>query len=126
MFEQSCGIAGVGCHGTGLIPSQAGRPFLGDFGGGTKSSAVLPGIVGVSSFEDPHLNIVKASDSANSYLVYKVKGTQGTLVSQCMDGKNAVGTGGPCGVSMPNAMAALDDASIALISNWIDQGAQDN
>jgi hypothetical protein len=125
IFEQSCGAANTVCHGTGLDPVMAGRPFLGDLTGGTDPSKVLPGIVGVPATEDPHLKIVQAGDSANSYMVYKLNGTQGTLTSSCMDGHNPSG-GMPCGQQMPYATTPLQQSQIDAIVAWIDQGAQSN
>jgi hypothetical protein len=125
IFEQSCGSANTVCHGTGLNPSTAGRPFLGDLTGGTSPMAVLPGIVGVRATEDPLRMIVQPNDSANSYMVYKLKGTQGMLTSECMGGHNLSG-GAPCGQQMPYATPPLDPSSITLIEAWIDQGAKND
>ncbi|HEU5481300.1 MAG TPA: hypothetical protein VFU90_15750, partial [Candidatus Tumulicola sp.] len=105
-----------------------GRPFLGNYMATTAPSSVLPGIVNQPSYEDPKLDIVKAGDATNSWLVIKLLGTQNDHLTDCMSGKNAYGTGGPCGSQMPGAgmAAALDTATITLIENWINQGAQNN
>jgi hypothetical protein len=122
-FQMSCGIAGSTCHGTGLNASIMQRPFLGNNTGGTDPSMVLPGIVSVTSQEDPKLDIVKPGDSANSYMVYKIKGTQGMLKTDCATGGTPYTD---CGLQMPYASAPLDQATIDLIIRWIDQGAQNN
>ena len=63
-------------------------------------------LVGVASAEVPSLKRVAAGDSANSYLVQK------------LEGHAAVGA------RMPFGGPYLDAATIALIRQWVDNGAQ--
>jgi hypothetical protein len=130
LFSSNCGSAGIGCHGTGIVGATAGRPFLGNAVGTTSPSSVLPGIVNFASYEDPKLDIVKAGDSMNSYLVIKLLNEQDNYTSDCTAfGKNVYAPSQPCGLSMPGEGAAnlmLDTATLTLIENWIDQGAQNN
>ena len=130
VLAMDCGSAGLGCHGTGLVASTQGRPFLGNAEGTTSPSSVLPGIVNFASYEDPKLDIVKAGDSMNSYMVIKLLNEQDNYTSDCtMYGKNVYAPSQPCGLSMPGEGAVgdmLDTPTLTLIENWIDQGAQNN
>ncbi len=128
VFQNNCGIAGIGCHGTGVTGANQGRPFLGNYMAATTASSVLSGIVGVASYEDPQLKIVEAGNAMNSWLVIKLLGTQDNFMAGCMTGKNAYGTGGPCGSQMPGAGTGtmLDTPTINLIESWINQGAMSN
>jgi hypothetical protein len=67
-----------------------------------------PNIVGVASSQAPGMSLVKAGDSAQSYLVAKLRGTQ-------------VAAGG-LGATMPSG-GMLPEATIELIEAWIDEGA---
>jgi hypothetical protein len=69
------------------------------------------GIVDVAS-QQALLLRVQPFDSQASYLIHKLQGTQGT-----------VGGGGE---QMPFGATPLDDATIQVIRDWIDEGAQDN
>jgi hypothetical protein len=66
-------------------------------------------IVGAPSTQVVGMNLVEPGDSANSYLVHKLRGTQ-------------VGAGG-LGAAMPSGSPALPEATIAMIEAWIDAGA---
>jgi hypothetical protein len=127
VFVSDCAISGIGCHGTNLVPSSADRPFLGNAEGTTSPSSVLPGIVNAPSYEDPKLDIVKANDATNSYMIIKLLGNENNYLSDCMSlGHNSSGQGGACGLQMPGSGSMLDSATITLIENWINQGAQNN
>ena len=102
LFTFNCAVSG--CHDratgeSGLVLEEGGL-----FDAGT-------GIVNVASQEAPLLR-VQPFDSQASYLIHKLQGTQGT-----------VGGGGE---QMPFGETPLDDATIQVIRDWIDEGAQDN
>jgi hypothetical protein len=122
LFEQSCGIGEGACHGEGLAPGT-GRPFLGNHAGGTDPAMVLMGIVNQPSSEDPQLDIVKASDPDNSYLIHKLDGDQVQFSAECAKATQAYPM---CGSQMPYTGMALDQSTIDSVRQWIAQGAQNN
>jgi hypothetical protein len=101
IFTSQCALSG--CHGNsfpdpvGLILS-AGNSF--------------GNLVNVPSVEAQGLLRVKPGESAASYLIHKLEGTQASV--------------GGGGAQMPFGAAPLPDAEIDVIRRWIDQGAQDN
>lgn len=99
IFTVRC--ATTGCHGSSF-------PNLGLILIDGESYANL---VNVKSAESP-LDRVEPGDSAASYLMHKLQGTQTSV--------------GGSGDQMPRFSTPLPDAEIDLIRSWIDQGAQDN
>ena len=102
IFNNNCAFSG--CH-AGALPAQnlsleAGNTFAAN------------GLVDVTSLEAPALKRVAPGNSAASYLVHKLEGTQAS-----------VGGGGN---RMPLGAQPLAGVEIQLIKDWIDQGAQDN
>jgi hypothetical protein len=67
-------------------------------------------LVGSLSGQATTMELVEAGSSANSYLVAKLRGTQTTAGGT--GGQMPLGTGGP-----------LPEATIALIEQWVDDGA---
>jgi hypothetical protein len=70
----------------------------------------FPTLVGVDSVQAPALKLVLAGNSADSYLVHKLRNTH-------------IDAGGSGGV-MPLGAAALPEATIVLIEDWINMGAR--
>lgn len=97
VFTPTCAVSG--CH-TG--PSSALLPSGMDLSSGDASFANL---VGISSTQQPALSRVAAGDPDNSYLVQKIEGTAAS------------------GARMPFGGAALDQAQIDDIRDWIANGA---
>ena len=102
IFSASCATTS-GCHLTsdpssGSLDLSQGHSYI---------SLVGPNTVGVPSTEDAAFLRVKPGDSANSYLVLKLKGTA------------------TIGLQMPYP-TPLDASAIKAITDWIDQGAQNN
>jgi hypothetical protein len=122
-FERSCGIAGATCHGAPSVVSVDQRPYLGQFDGGTDAAGVVNGLVGVKSSEDPQLDLVKASDPGNSFLMHKLDGDQCQFAAQCAQGQTQYTD---CGQTMPYSSSALDQGTRDTIRRWIAQGAQNN
>jgi hypothetical protein len=121
----SCGTAGATCHGSpNNNPDLTGLIFLGEPDGGAPASAVLPNIVGKPSPENPQMDIIKAGDPANSYLMHKVDGDECTFKPHCDATGNA--TFASCGVQMPFNGPYLDQTQRDNIRRWIAQGAQAN
>lgn len=106
------------CHGS---PLAAPMSLL--------SGDSFTSLVGVPSCEAPSLKRVEPANSAASYLVLKLEGTQTTLVNtgDCAPCDFGVATESGCGQRMPrDAPSPLPDAEIQLIRDWIDQGAANN
>ena len=103
IFSNSCALSG--CH-AGATPAQnlnleAGNTFTANLG-----------LVNVPSLEAPALKRVEPGNSAASYVVHKLEGTQASV--------------GGIGNQMPLGVQPLADVEIQIIKDWIDQGAQDN
>jgi hypothetical protein len=122
VFQASCGIAGVTCHGDTSVATQ-GRPFLGYFDGGTDASHVRQSLVGVPSTEDPKMNLVTAGSLDQSYLWQKVDNLQCKLAADCKAGQSPYPD---CGLPMPYGNLPLDEPTLDTIARWITQGAKDN
>jgi hypothetical protein len=134
IFEQSCGINGGTCHGA-ATEAVLLRPFLGVFDddASTDSAAILSGIVGVASNEDPQMDLVKAGDPSQSYLMHKLDGDQCTLEADCAPAEKAIiaADNNPsytgCGTLMPQTEAVpLPQTMRDEIRRWIAQGASNN
>jgi hypothetical protein len=140
IFQGNCSVGMFAeCHGD---PSDA-LPGGGGNGGGAReyfgpptpapSSAatlatIYKGLVGQVSWEDPYMNVVTPGDLTQSFLWYKINGTQGSLdnetPNQCARGD--LGTcGAPMSLSLLNGSSTplLPQADLDLICNWIVQGA---
>ncbi len=98
IFTAQCATAF--CHGTPL-----GGPMS------LEDGQSYGALVGMASTEAP-LPRVTAANSAMSYLIHKLEGTQAS-----------VGGGGD---RMPSGGQPLSQPEIQLIRDWIDQGAEDN
>jgi hypothetical protein len=123
VFQRSCGIAGATCHGTPSVASVDMRPYLGNFDGGTDAAAVVKGLVGVTSPQDPKLAIVKAGDPAQSYLMHKLDGDQCQFAADCAQGQTQYTD---CGQAMPYSSPVLDEGTRDTIRRWIAQGAKND
>lgn len=93
------------CHGSG-----SGQLKL-EKGNATQNYAAL---VNVASAELPTMARVSPGKPAESYLLHKVEGTQGSLDAQCV--------GGTCQSAMPQG-GLLDAEDQALLRRWITEGA---
>lgn len=69
-------------------------------------------LVGVTSAQLATMNRVTANDTANSYLIYKLEGTQSSV--------------GGSGSTMPRGSSALSNAEIQAIKDWMNAGASNN
>ncbi|MCJ8319266.1 MAG: CHRD domain-containing protein [Colwellia sp.] len=96
IFSPNCAVSG--CH-AGASPQQ---------GMNLSASQIFSNIVNVTSSEAPNLMRVTPGDPDNSYLIQKVEGTASV------------------GARMPLGQAALTNAEIDMIRQWILDGAQDN
>jgi hypothetical protein len=122
----TCGTAGGTCHGDPTKDAGAtGLIFLGEPSGGAPASAVLPNIVGQPSPEDPKMEIIKAGDPGNSYLMHKLDGDQCVYSADCSGAVNVAFTN--CGAQMPDlGPPYLTQTQRDVIRRWIAQGAQAN
>jgi hypothetical protein len=140
IIQGNCAVGGTGntaaCHAdpTVSMSMEAGgtRQYFGPPAPAVNSAATLTtiwtGFVNAPSTEDLAMDIVKSDDVTNSFLWYKINGTQGTL-----DATNACEHGdlGDCGSAMPLPLTGatvtlLPTADIQLFCNWISQGAKNN
>jgi hypothetical protein len=94
VFQKSCAF--TGCHASDT--KQAGLDL--------SEGNAYANLVDVPSTENPSLKRVDPGNSANSYLVKKLKG-EGTT-------------------RMPLNRAPLSDETITAIAAWIDDGAENN
>lgn len=69
-------------------------------------------LVGVASQDVPTMDRVDVGDPDNSYLLHKLRGTQGSV--------------GGSGSRMPQGELALSDEEIEAIEEWIENGAENN
>ncbi len=78
IFRQSCGLS-TSCHGDPNGGSLPGQHFYGPSLNDPAPSdsdiaSILAGSVGQASAEDPDMDVIKAGDPANSFLMYKLDG----------------------------------------------------
>jgi hypothetical protein len=93
------------------------------------SADTFTSLVGVASCEAPALKRVEPGNSAASYLMVKLEGTQSTIFDAggCVTCDYVLATESACGKRMPrDAPSPLSDAEMQVIRDWIDQGAADN
>jgi hypothetical protein len=131
IFKQSCALSV--CHGQ---PNNTAVEslYLGDPNNDTPDviGQVYAGLVGVPALENPSMNLITASSTADSYLFFKLQGQQDTLEAQCAKAATpcpdcAAPT--TCGASMPfggSIFSQESPAQFATIENWIAQGAKNN
>ena len=100
LFTANCAFSG--CHG-GPRP-QAGMDLT--------EGAAYQNLVRVASRELSSMSRVQPFDPANSYLVHKLQGTQGTV--------------GGRGAQMPRGRDPLSQADIDAVINWVKTGARNN
>ena len=101
IFSVSCALSG--CH-AGANPAEMQNLSAGQ---------ALSNIVNVVSVQaNPAMNRVTPGDPAQSYLVHKIEGTQGSV--------------GGSGSRMPLTGSPLSANQIAIIRSWITKGALDN
>ncbi len=99
IFNELC----IGCHATGGLADQSGITLK-----------LVPGqsfdlLVNQKSVQAPNLTLVIPGDSANSLLFLKTS-------------RNTP----PAGATMPLIGRRLTSTELALVRDWIDQGASDN
>jgi hypothetical protein len=146
IFATSCAISSV-CHGcdTSAVPGCTNpgyKPYLGtSISQGAPSSmqvmAISASAVGQpasaqvsvvdgSMVGNPSMNIVKAGDPANSFLLYKLDGAFSMPLSNgdvnCST--LACAANMSCGEAMPSGGPALPASARDTIRRWIAQGAQ--
>ena len=129
IFNMSCAIAGSTCHGDPSLQkmeSTTGQVWLGlpADAGAPDTSAVLMGIVGVKSPENPQMDIVAAGDPDNSYMMHKLDYDECQYASTCNATSNQLFVN--CGLGMPYNSGILDAPTRDTIRRWIKQGAKDN
>ena len=118
---------GVACHADPSYPTMGlatggNRTYLGASSGSVDTAAVVNGMVGKPSAEDPSMNVVTAGDPTKSYLMFKMDGQLNSLGPACQKGDLGV-----CGALMPfGGSQPLPQATRDTIRSWISQGAKNN
>jgi hypothetical protein len=107
LFRASCGI-GASCHAT--AQSAGGVQLVTD---ATYDSAALLERLKQKSTHEPSMALVKPGDPANSFLIHKVTGDFTGLACAATS----------CGERMPQRSTPLSDDDIAMLQEWIQQGA---
>jgi hypothetical protein len=119
ILRRSCGLAAA-CHQNN--PGSLTQPYFGNAGTAAMTPEEIQAIfdenVGVTSSKALGMDIIKAGDPENSFLMHKLDGTL-----TCATIKGCTGT--DCGGTMPigNKLAA---AELDTIRSWIKQGATNN
>jgi hypothetical protein len=121
-FNDSCGVSNA-CHQPPANPAVANL-VLGLPDGGVSADMVIQSIVGKAALENPNMDIVKAGDPDNSYLMHKMDGDQCLYAATCNKTGNPIFN--ECGVQMPFNSGVLDTPTRDNIRRWIAQGAQNN
>jgi hypothetical protein len=125
IWNASCAISGATCHGSPVTdPKTTGQIYLGSPDGGVAASDILPKVVGQPSPENGAMDIIKAGDPVNSYMMHKIDGDECLYAKTCNATQNAIFTN--CGIQMPYNSGVLDQGSRDKIRRWIAQGAQSN
>lgn len=124
IFQRACNFSS--CHGK-EVGSKA-ELYLGpNTSGGDPDAAtrtaIIQGIVGQPSLTASSMNLVTASDPANSFLMVKMDGCQNARGLTC--DPQATDTE-PCGDSMPQRADLLCPDERDTVRRWIAQGAADN
>jgi hypothetical protein len=121
-FNDSCGVSNA-CHQPPANPAVANL-VLGLPDGGVSADMVIQSIVGKNALENKNMEIVKAGDPDNSYMMHKIDG------DQCLYSTTCNATGNPiynnCGLQMPYNSGVIDQTTRDNIRRWIAQGAQNN
>ena len=124
VFQATCTSPATTCHGDpSVVTASMARPYLGPHSGTLDAATVQTILSGLSkpSAEDPSMPLVTPGDSTQSYLMYKMDGTQSSL--DCSAGND----NGGCGAFMPNmAISILPKSKRDTVRAWIDEGAPDN
>jgi hypothetical protein len=124
IFQTSCATSGAICHGATTVSSPTAtqpRPYLGvPFGtpDAPTLATIYGGIVDTPSNEDTTMNDVTPGQTDQSYLWFKITGTQDQLTSSCT---NPAFSG--CGLAMPFQATPLNSPDLALVQGWIEEGA---
>jgi hypothetical protein len=142
ILQGTCSVGGTGptalCHGDPSVamPFAPGEntpggmrqwfgPPLPAVNSAETLTTIYNAFVGVVSFDDTNMDVVKPGDPTQGFLWYKINGTQGGLdeMEACSRGDY-----GSCGAAMPLPLAGqtltlLPQADRGLICNWIVQGA---
>lgn len=128
IFQVNC-TSSTACHGQ-VGNSLEESLYLGDLQNNTPAivSAVYTGLVGVMAVEDNKLDLIKATDHAQSFLYLKVVDATSQLDTMAADCSTCTvcQPAQQCGVQMPFGLSPLGASDLQTIADWIDQGAKNN
>jgi hypothetical protein len=129
IFRQSCGLS-TSCHGDPNGGALGGQHFYGPSKSAPDPStadlqAIMDQSVGKASTANPDMEVIKAGDPANSFIMYKLDGdptaVNGVTCSTLTCSKDM-----SCLLAMPSGGPQLPEASRAIIRRWIAQGAKND
>jgi len=117
ILQRSCSLS-TSCHGSDGATRAQEAPSLGPVGDATNDdfSRIQSELVNRPSRAVPSRVLVSPGSPQASFLMNKLEGNQACSGFECSQ------TSG-CGVRMPQASDPLDAAEVALIRDWIAQGA---
>jgi hypothetical protein len=128
LFNMSCSLSTPGtCHA--LQNPGNTTPwlvYLGAVTGTVDAGAVLSGLVGKPAAEDPSMDLIKAGDPENSYLMHKLDYDQCQFSAACNAQLHVNPQFQACGQGMPYFSGILDTDTRDNIRRWIAQGAKNN
>jgi hypothetical protein len=129
IWQGSCGLS-TSCHGN-PTPGVMAQHYLGPNNMTTVTSAeittLLAGVVGVTSIDEPDMDVIKAGDPAHSFMMYKLDGDPNNPTSGVSCTKLQCATTMPNGCLEPMPQGTqLPQMERDLIRSWIAQGALNN
>lgn len=124
IFQSSCGLS-TSCHGSNP-PGNPSAPFLGPALPATASpsdiTAIITGIVGVTSADNPPMDIVTKGSPENSFMMYKLDTDPANAAGVTCSMLSCVAAA-TCLTGMPLDATQLSEADRDTIRRWIAQGA---
>jgi hypothetical protein len=135
IFRQSCGISSS-CHGSASPPPPPGQHYLGPAVADAAPDAadimaIIDGIVGQKSVDEPEMNVVTAGSPQTSFMMYKLDGPNNPestnpddTIVDCSTLKCTASM--TCLLPMPQGGPQLPAAERDTIRRWIAQGAKND
>jgi len=131
IWRQSCGLS-TACHGDPSVnPSTGlylGPPMSSPAPSAAEITMILSHVVGQIALDEADMSIVKASDPAHSFMMYKLDGDANNLASgvDCSMLSCAKTSPNSCFAPMPSGGPKLPGDELDTIRRWIAQGAKDD
>lgn len=124
IFRASCSTV-MTCHGSEIppIPNQHfyGTPTSAGAMSAAQIQEIFAGAVGVSSVDDPDMDVVKVGDPEHSFMMYKLDANPNVDCSRLTCNASA-----SCLPGMPYLLPPLSLETRDTIRRWIAQGAKND